>query len=160
MKGKLKNIINNLKKIVKNINKKVFVILGVVLVVIVLIVSLVIAKPFEGKSQEEKLTNRLEELGIDFYENFYYNQISKDDKEREEFLKKYTDIGIKINLDNLSRFKVEETKKIIKEFVNDETKKECDKVNSVVVIYPKEPYKKESYKVDVILDCGYKKSKK
>lgn len=160
MKGKTKNITKNLKKIFKQINMKALAIIGVIIVIIVVLVSLIFIKPFEGKSQEEKLTDRLEELGKDFYENFYYNQISKDDKEREEFLEKYTDIGIKINLDNLSRFKVEETKKIVKEFINDETKKECDKVNSMVVIYPKKPYEKKSYKVDVILDCGYKKSKK
>ena len=34
------------------------------------------------------------------------------------------------------------------------------KVIRYVGVSPKEPYKKESYKVDVILECGYKKSKK
>ena len=160
MKEKMKKIFNKIGDLFKKINKKIIIISSIVLVIIIIFVLLLFIKPFEGKSQEQNLTNRLEELGIDFYENFYYNQISKDDKERSEFLEKYTDIGIKINLDNLSRFKVEETEKIVKEFVNTETKKECDKVNSMVVIYPKEPYEKKSYSIDVILECGNKETKK
>ena len=160
MNGKLKKTKRNIKGLLKNLNKKTITIFGVILVIIVVLILLLFVKPFKGESQEQKLTNKLEELGVDFYENFYYNQISKDDKERKEFLEKYKDIGIKINLDNLSRFKVEETEKIIKDFVNDKTKEKCDKVNSVVVIYPKEPYKKKSYTIDVVLDCGYKKAKK
>lgn len=160
MKEKIKNILNKIEDLFKKINKKIIIISSIVLVIIVVLVLLLFIKPFEGKSQEQKLTNKLEELGIDFYENFYYNQISKDDKERAEFLKKYTDIGIKINLDNLSRFKVEETEKIVKEFVNKETNEECDKINSMVVIYPKEPYEKKSYSIDVILECGNKETKK
>lgn len=146
---------------IKNIkfSKKMIIIPICILVVILLIVF--VPKLFKQEaSQEEKLTTTLEELGIDFYENFYYNQISSNDEERKEFLEKYKDIGIKINLDNLSRFKSEETEEISKKFVNKETKEECDKINSMVVIYPKEPYEKTSYSIDVILECGYEKEEK
>lgn len=149
MKKKLKKI---------KFNKKVLMLIGVILIAVI-IVSLVLGLSKGKKSQKEILTSELEALGIDFYENFYYDQISSDEDERIEFLKKYKDIGIKINLDNLSRFKTDETKKILKKFVNDKTKKECDKTNSMVIIYPKKPYEKDSYSIDVVLDCGYEKEK-
>ena len=154
MKEKIKNII-------KKFNKKTIIICCIIFVVIVAVALILIIKPF-GKSvtHEGKLTTSLEELGRDFYENFYYNQISKDDEERSQFLEKYTDIGIKINLDNLSRFKSDETEEIKKEFVNDESKEECNLINSMVVIYPKKPYEKTSYSIDVVLECGYKEEKK
>lgn len=149
MKEKIKNI---------KFNKKTIIIIAIVLVIVVAIIfGLTFLK--KEDSQEQKLTNELKELGVDFYENFYYDQISSDDKERSEFLEKYVDIGIKINLDNLSRFKTEETEEIVKKFVNDDTKKECDRTSSMVIIYPKEPYEKDSYTIDVILECGYEDKK-
>lgn len=144
-------------EILKN-NKKVVIIAATIIgIILVSVIIFLVTK--NNISQEEKLTSSLKELGIDFYENFYYNQISSDEKARAEFLEKYKDIGIKINLDNLSRFKTEETEEIVKTFVNDETKKECDRINSMIIIYPKEPYEKKSYSIDAILKCGYEEKK-
>lgn len=148
MREKLKNI---------KFNKKMVIIPAVILVV-VLIVVLVLVFAKKGESQEVKLTNELKELGIDFYENFYYKQVGSNDEERSEFLEKYKDIGIKISLDNLSRYKTDETEEIVKKFVNNESKEECDRINSMVVIYPKEPYDKDSYTIDAMLECGYEKT--
>ena len=76
-----------------------------------------------SKNESQKLTKELKELGISFYEDFYYNQIGKTDEEKKTFLEKYTDIGIKVSLDNLARYKKDESEEIIKKFVNSKTNK-------------------------------------
>src|SRR5574344_2999906 len=110
---------------------------------------------FFSKSQEEKLKDTLIELGSYFYENFYSQKIGKTDEERVAFLKKYEEIGIKINLDNLSRYNDEEHEEMnkvfeekVKLFVNDSTNKECNKDNTKVTIYPQSPYDSKTYKIE------------
>jgi len=152
--------LNKIKKVLKKIfkNKIVLIVLGVVLV-IMLVLFLIFGLKKE-ENQSIVLSNSLKELGVEFYEDFYYKQIGKNDKERKEFLEKYKDIGIKVNLDSLSRYKTEETDKILKEFVNKKTEEECDKTNSMVVIYPKESYGKKDYSIDAQLVCGFEEKEK
>lgn len=98
-------------------------------------------------------------MGVQFYEDFYYNQIGKNETERKVFLEKYKDIGIKVSLDNMLRSKKTETTDENNPFINKETNEECNKNTSMVVIYPKEPYGKTDYSIDVILDCGFESEK-
>ena len=93
------------------------------------------------------------------YENFYYDQVGTNDTEKKEFVKKYETIGIKVNLDNLSRLDSDNNKKIVDKFVNSKTKEECDKINTRVIIYPKSPYEKTSYDIKTELVCGFDESK-
>ena len=60
-------------------------------------------------SLEDKLNNSLTKMGEEFYTDFYYTEISKNKTNEEitEFLSKFKDVGIKINLDNLSRYNEE-----------------------------------------------------
>lgn len=146
MKEKLKNI---------KFNKKMVIIPAAILIV-VLIIVLILVLTTKGESQEVKLTNELKELGTDFYENFYYKQIGSNDEERSKFLEKYKDIGIKVNLDNLSRYNGKDSKIVLEKFVNNKTDKECDKNLTQVIIYPQEPYNQESYEIEVQLECGFK----
>lgn len=142
-----------MKKI--KINKKV-VIMIISIIILVIFASIILFFTL-NKSEDEslKLSSSLKDLGIDFYENFYYKQIGKTDNERKEFLEKYKDIGIKISLDNLSRYKKDDMDDILKQFVNDKTKEECDRNSSMVIIYPKDPYGQKDYTVDAILACGF-----
>ena len=98
-------------------------------------------------------------MGKDFYENFYYEQVGSTNEERANFLSKYESIGIKINLDNLSRYDNNKNADKLNEFVNKKTNKSCDKVNTKVTIYPKKPYNKTSYKIETQLDCGFSDKK-
>ena len=145
----------NIKKV--KLNRKTIIITTICLIVIILAIILGIL--FLNKdNQEQKLIDRLTEMGTEFYEDFYYKQIGQTDKERQEFLEKYKDIGIKVNLDSLSRYKKEDSEKILEEFVNSKTEEACDKTNSMVVIYPKEPYGNEDYRIDAILVCGFEET--
>ena len=60
-----------------------------------------------------------------------------------------------MSLDNLARYKKDESEEIIKKFVNSKTNHEWDKTNSMVIIYPKEPYGKKNYRIDTNLVCGF-----
>ena len=124
----------------------------------VLVVALIVAACFmfiKKGGQEASLSKSLESMGKDFYENFYYTQVGSTDEERADFLSKYESIGIKINLDNLSRYDENKNADEISKFVNQKTKKACDKTNTKVVIYPQKPYNKTSYKIETQLDCGF-----
>jgi len=150
---KIKMIFSKIAK-----HKKIVGIIAALLLVIIIVI-IVFFGVTKKEEQSQVLSNSLKDLGIDFYENFYYNQIGKDDKERKEFLEKYKDIGIKVNLDSLSRYKKDETDEILKKFVNSETEEECDKDSSMVVIYPKDPYGKKDYSIDANLVCGFEETK-
>ena len=124
----------------------------------VLVVALIVAACFmfiKKGGQEASLSKSLESMGKDFYENFYYTQVGSTDEERANFLSKYESIGIKINLDNLSRYDNNKNSDKINKFVNNKTNKACDKTNTRVIVYPQKPYNKTSYKIETQLDCGF-----
>ena len=155
---KVKEIFTKAKKVIIE-NKKVSITVGVALclILVVGIVTFSIGLSMKNKelTSEEKVTQAMEEIGKDFYENFYYKQIGSDETSRANFLKKFETQGIKVTYDNLSRYvpkeeesanKKEKNSKIVEEF-------NCDKDVTKVVIYPQDPYGKEDYKIEVQLEC-------
>ena len=134
-----------------NVTKLVaFVVVAVVIVVAAVIFGI------KGTNNPEKvLTAKLSELGTDFYENFYYDQLGKSQEEREETLKKFSDKGIKIDLDNLIRLNSDNSEDLKSIFVNKKTGSSCDAKNTKVIIYPKEGYGKKDYKIETVLECGF-----
>mgnify|MGYP004504579899 CR=1 FL=1 len=131
-----------------------FKIIGGVLLILIMMLSLFM---FKKDNQEEELNQLLKQLGSEFYEEFYYDKVGNNLEERKKFLEKYKDIGIKINLENLSRYNSEQNKDSLAKFVNKKTNQECDKTNTMVIIYPTEPYEKNSYTEEIKLICGFEK---
>lgn len=127
-------------------NKKLIILF---IVIFVLIIFLIIHFTIFNKNNEKKLNQLLTNMGKDFYENFYYNQNNSTD-----ILKQYEQSGIKVNLENLARYN-SDNKRIIKQFINKETKESCDKTNTQVIIYPSSPYNKTSYTLKTELVCGF-----
>lgn len=123
--------------------------------IIVLAVVLFLTKG-SRLSQEEKLSKSLTQMGEEFYTEFYYEEISKGKTSSEvsEFLSKFQDVGIKVNLDNLSRYNDNANEEEIAEFKNEDGDA-CDKTNTRAVIYPKSPYGKDDYTIKAELDCGF-----
>ena len=102
-------------------------------------------------NNEKELQGNLEKLGKSFYEDYYYPSQAKSPKTVKDFV-----TGIKVNLENISKFsKID--KKLVDSMVNNKTKKKCDGEKSVVTIYPKKPYGKTDYKIEVKLECGFEK---
>src|SRR5574344_1442722 len=162
MKKTLSTIGSNVLKfliLVKNLIIKLFsnkrnVIILAVLIVAIVFICVIFNKNSNSssnviKKQKEELSGYLEQMGKDFYENFYYDQIG-DDSTRATFLSKFTTIGIKVNLDNLSRIS-DDNASLAEKFVNSSTGEACDKDDTKVYIYPTEPYGKTNYTITVEL---------
>ena len=132
-------------------NKKVlFAGIGVVAVIVAVVLGFI----FKGNN-DEKLSASLIEMGRDWYENFYYDGF--EESKRADILSRFKDIGIKVDLDNLSRYNTEVNAEKIKEFKPDE-EGGCDKTETKIVIKPKDPYGKQDYDIEAILVCGDKKN--
>lgn len=135
--------------------KKIGIIAGVAVVVIALIVGgiFLIKSLFNNESE---LKNNLNTLGKQFYEEFYYPSQEKSQDDVKAFVKKFEKTGIKINLENIAKIsKVD--KNLVDSMVNKKTKEKCDAKQSTVTIYPEKPYGKSDYKIEVNLECGFKK---
>lgn len=129
--------------------------------IVVFIIVLFLTKGVFGLSKEEKLEKSLTKMGEEFYTEFYYTEISKNKTSNEvsEFLSKFQDVGIKVNLDNLSRYNDNTNEDEIANFKNDDGT-ECNKTNTRAVIYPKSPYGKNDYTIKAELDCGFETNEK
>ena len=133
--------------------KKIGIIAGVAVVVIAVVVGLIL---FLGRSNEKQLNANLTKLGKQFYEEFYYPSQEKSQDDVKAFVKKFEKTGIKINLENIAKIsKVD--KSLVDSMVNKKTKEKCDVKQSTVTIYPEKPYGKSNYKIEVNLECGFKK---
>lgn len=142
----------------KKSNSKIVVLISII---VVLALTLFGIKLFYNNfNLESKYSSKLISMSKDFYTNFYYNAVAKsrNEKEIKEFLGKFEENGVTIDLATLEKYK-KEYKKEIKEFKNKKGES-CDKINSYALIYPKSPYNKNSYKIKVKLDCNFKSSKK
>lgn len=138
----------------KKTNVKLIACIAGGVVLVAAIVCLLIF--FVFNSNKNQLTNVLESEGRSFYEEFYYKQVGKDDKERATFLAKYATIGIKIDLDNLSRTSSDK-EDLLSKFVNKKTGEKCNANNTKITIYPQDPYGQKDYKIETSLDCGFDK---
>jgi len=152
--AKKENVFANLCNVIKANVKNILVVLAIILALVLVIVLVVNAC---NKNNQKTLEENFETIGKKFYEDYYYNGTGKDDEARAKFLAKFKDNGLRINLDNLSRYEFTDEKGNAYEFVNKKTKEECDATNSVVVIYPQEPYGKTDYVIDAKLSCGFEK---
>lgn len=132
--------------------KKIAIIAGAVVGVVIIVVVALLAF---GKNNDEKLSATLEEMGRDWYENFYYDGF--DEKKRADILSRFKDIGIKVDIDNLSRYNTEVNAEKLKDFKMDE-EDGCDKTETKVIIKPQDPYGKTDYTIETKLVCGDKKA--
>jgi len=149
----MESFLNKIKE-----NKKVVIIASVALLLVIAgtITLFAVSNAKKTKTdQKADLTEILKSLGTDFYEDFYYLNIGSSDEERATKLERYNSIGIKVDLDNLSRYNSEKVKDKIAKFKNEETGEDCDKTNTKVIIYPKSPYGKKDYEIETKIVCGF-----
>lgn len=135
----------------KQKRKKTIIILSILLITVLIFLAVILL--FEDT--ENKYKKELESLGREYYENYYYNLIGKTLTEKKDFLIDYTSLGIKIDLDNISRYNNKANKDKVDKFINPKTKKPCDTKNTKVIIYPKENFGKKDYDIKVELECGF-----
>jgi len=93
-----------LVELVKN-HKKVSA--GVACALVILIGALFVIPSLSKPSTEKIVKERVNDLGVTFYEDFYYKSSGNGDSaKRTEFLSKYQSMGIKVSLENLIRYYV------------------------------------------------------
>lgn len=141
-----------LKNIFSKDNKKglILIIAGVLLLIIIIVFTIIF---FIKGSKKSQLDIYLEDMGREFYENYYYEKIGSNIKERENFLKQFETIGIKVSLDTLSKYNGHANDEIVAKFINKKTKEKCDFTNTKIIFYPKSPYKEKSYEFETIIEC-------
>ena len=98
----------------------------------------------------------LTKMGETIYKDYYYEitKIDKTDEQLKEFLGKFKDIGLQFNLVELSKYSDENNEKITN-FIN--SNKSCSREDTMVLIYPKDPYSKNDFNLEVKIDCKDKK---
>lgn len=152
----MKDVFEKIKNFVVT-HKAVCITCSAVLVVGIVTAVLVASNAFKKDpepTREDNLKSYLTDMGRDFYESYYYDAVGSSDESRKNFLQKYSEIGIKVSLDNLSRYNSEVVTSKIDEFFSEDENKDCSKDNTKVIIYPQEPYGKTDYTIDTILECG------
>jgi len=176
-KEMFKNIFGSIKKgfgslviLVKNHK-------GISIATLVVLIAAIAGLVFipSHSSPEKTMKKHLNDIGVKFYEDFYFKSAGNGDTEkRKEFLAKYEQIGIKVSLDNLVRYYVttdsykelenakndatvtERVEALEKEWFQDK-KYNCDKDNTKVIIYPQAPFEQASdYKLELVTVCGFK----
>jgi hypothetical protein len=101
-----------------------------------------------------KKENEIKSMASEFYSDYYYTELkkTKSDKEMKEFLTKFKDFGVKIDLNSLLSYGSGKNKDKANIFKNKKGK-DCDGVLSRAIIYPKSPYGKNDYSIKVELKC-------
>ena len=153
-------------------HKKIAIGTGAVLVVLLVVVILI--PTFSLNKTEKDMKNKLNMLGVTFYEDFYYKSAGNGDTDkRREFLSKYEQLGIKVSLENLIRYyvttdkykeldeaqmdaKIAERVEALEKAWFEDGKYKCDGDNTKVIIYPQDPFEEGSYKLELVTACGFK----
>lgn len=131
--------------------KIIQIVLLFIFVVAIFIVIFLFANSKFTFNKIEKMENSLTKVGKSFYSDFYYEQISvgKTDKEVENFLSQFKEVGIKISLENLEKYKNDDNANDIKILSDGE----CDKEKTQVTIYPNQKYGKTDFTIKIKLEC-------
>ena len=136
----------------KNVLTKKNIIIGVSILFIVLLLVFLILFLTNPK---RKIKNTLEDIGKDFYTNYYYDQLAnnRSKEDLQKVLKRFSINGFNLNLDYLSSVESGKYKKEIESLKY--KKKDCNKDTTKVRIFPVEPYGKTDYRIELELDCGF-----
>lgn len=144
----MKTVVKDKKKLIRGL----IIIFGSIILVASIVT--IIIKCATGTKSESGLKKELTKIGKDFYENFYYDEIGSTEKERKEFVKQFEEIGIKVSLNTLSKYKGEDKmNEVLNIFINPKTKKPCNINDTKVIIYPEKPYNKTSYNIKSEISC-------
>lgn len=142
--------------------KKIMIYAGIAFILILIIVIAIVARNISknNRTEKERLTDYIQNKAENFYQDSYYPQVSKLTDDIETFLSNFQNEGISMSINVLidNGAMTEEDAKNNMKNKDDDIK--CDYDNTKAVIYPKSPYKKNSYDIRVQLDCGLKVNEK
>ena len=129
-------------------NKKKIIILGAAGILVIVLIALYFI--FFSSPSKEKLTNDLTDMGKTFYTDFYteLNDFLTEEKVKEE-VSKLSLLGVQVSLNNLNDNS--DNERTIRRF------RKCNQENTIVTIYPEDPFGINDYRIEIDLDCGFKK---
>lgn len=106
--------------------------------------------------ESNEFSSELQKMGETIYKDYYYEitKVDKTDEQLKSFLSKFETIGLQFNLVELSKYS-DENKATIDSFLNNN--KKCSRENTMVIIYPKDPYTKIDFTTETKIDCLDKK---
>lgn len=150
------------KLILTENQKKIALYVGIGLLVIIVLMLALVLSNFNKKeiTEKERLTNYLEKKATNFYQNDYYSKVSEITEDMPTFLANFHEEGISMSINVLIDNGVITEDEAKENMKNKENDTRCDYDNTKAVIYPEEPYKKDSYKVRIQLDCGLETNEK
>lgn len=152
VKEVVKEEVKEVKKEKEPINKKLIIGLAAGATIIIVLVILSITVIF---NKERIITNKVKKMAYEYYSEYYYDSL-KEGRKKEDFEKimdKYSGIGFKISLENISSIDNGKYKEEVESFGS--KNKKCDELNTRAIIYPEKPYSKKDYRIEVELDCGF-----
>lgn len=141
----------------KNKNKKTFIamILLIIFLMVLGFLSFIFFYNLKNNSEEDYVS-KFTTMGESLYTDYYYEvtKVGKTDQELKDFLSMFKDIGLQFNLVEMEKYS-DENKELIEKFVKQN--KDCKKEETMLIIYPKEPYSKTDFTSELRMDCGVKK---
>ena len=127
------------------------IILGVIMITMLLVffsAFFIIAA-----SPEKQVQKRITSLATDYYENYIYPDIQKNNNKTDisGILEKYKDSGFStLSLRQIILHDIEKNSTTYQYL-----KKYCDENNTLIKIYPEPPFNNTSYRVDYSYACDY-----
>lgn len=112
--------------------KNIIIVIGIILFVFGIVLGVNVVK---RNIEDKKTKNKITAIAENFYEETYYITSNKN------LLKTFSNIGITISLEELVEF----------EEANINDYKKYDTSKTIITIYPKEPYEKKDYIVEIEL---------
>lgn len=149
------------KKIVQlSKNKLIVYSILIILVVLVLIISIILGIKKNKQSEEQRLTKLIRSQVQTFYEKQYYPQIKKAEEDIALFLSNFETEGIRVSINTLIEQNILTEKKAKKEYINRDNEESCNFDQTMVILYPQDPYGSTDYIIKTILDCKLEEKNK
>lgn len=145
------------KKSIKQNKIIVYSLIGLLIITPIIVLLFINNSP--TKSNEQEIKKYLEEKATRYYEETYYDYIKKQTENIETFLKNFEQDGLHITVEALINQNEITESEATKKFKNNISKEQCDYKKTKAVLYPQKPYEKKSYKMEIILDCGFAEEK-
>ena len=123
--------------------KNIIVVICIIILVLIIGGILLLPKLFNNTGKE----NKVKSLTREFY-GYQYDEISKSNNAKD-FLKNYTESGLKINLGDIEVY-LDGKKGKTGDY---SLLEKCDLDKSYATIYPKSPFDKKSIEIKVNLEC-------
>ena len=100
---------------------------------------------------ERIVKSKISHLATDYYENYFYPNLSPDGKNMSDILKRYTDIGLaKVSLRQL----ILSNQNIPQQDI-DYLQKYCDENTTFVQFFPTEPFSSTDYHTEFTYSCSF-----